>query len=314
MVRIRLAGCSDPDRQTGSDTSRYFGKSTFFFFSESRRGPVTPPASPVTPTVCDPEILWARMLEICNFRHPWYLRGCCPVPTQILGQVSRGNAANISGWDQQEKKKRGAATFGNNWCLQRSAVRSRLGKGGYRVQSSDLQPTLRNVTFSAHFSLQIVSSHSSAKIVLQLPSSAFVFQQMCSLNSKCRSADFLFDQLFLRYLFPMHFTVVHFCLQVGILFPVFQSLFISQASHKYPKVWADYKKKSKLVAAVKHILTALEYLSSILFHCKTSASSVFQFGIWTSSRKRCGRKLHWNCGWHPFLNFHCTLLLQDVTD
>ena len=45
MVRICLAGCSDPDRQTGSDTSRYFGKSTFFFFSESRRGPVTPPAS-----------------------------------------------------------------------------------------------------------------------------------------------------------------------------------------------------------------------------------------------------------------------------
>ena len=120
------------------------------------------------------------------------------------------------------------------------------------MQSSDLQPTLRNVTFSAHFSLQIVSSHSSAKIVL---SSAFVFQQVCSLNSKCRSADFLFDQLFLRYLFPMHFTGVHFCLQVGILFPVFRSLFISQASHKYPKVWADYKEKSKLVATVKHILT-----------------------------------------------------------
>ena len=151
-----------------------------------------------------------------------------------------------------------------------------MGKGGYRVQSSDLQPTLRNVTFSAHFSLQMVSSHSSAKIVL---SSAFVFRQVCSLNSKCRSADFLFDQLFLRYLFPMHFTVVHFCLQVGILFPVFQSLFISQASHKYPKVWADYKEKSKLVATVKHILTMMEHLSSILFHCKTSASSVFQFGI-----------------------------------
>ena len=69
------------------------------------------------------------------------------------------------------------------------------------MQSSDLQPTLRNVTFSALFSLHIVTSHSSAKIVLQLPSSAFVFQQVCSLNSKCRSADFLFDQLFLRYLF-----------------------------------------------------------------------------------------------------------------
>ena len=291
MVRICLAGCSDPDRQTGSDTSRYFGKSTFFFFSESRRGPVTPPASQQSATQ--------------KFSGPECLKSVISVTLDISGVAAqcpprywakcRAEMRQIyQGGTSRRRRRRGRPHLGTTDACSAVQWGHDWEKGVIECNHLIYNP-LWGMLHSPH------TSHFRLWALTHLPRLFSNFPPLPLSSNKCAvstvSADlltFYLTNFSFVIFFPMHFTVMHFCLQVGILFPVFRSLFISQASHKYPKVWADYKEKSKLVATVKHIFTTLEYLSSILFHCKTSASSVFQFGIWTSSRKRCGRKLHWN--------------------
>ena len=109
-----------------------------YFSLKSRRGPVTPPASRQSAT----QKFSARMLEICNFRLPWYLWGWWP-PTYWadclveMREIDQGgDQRGVGGahiWQQ---------LMPTSFC-KLCFLRSHWTIWGHQVQLSDLSPTLR---------------------------------------------------------------------------------------------------------------------------------------------------------------------------
>ena len=158
------------------------------------------------------------MLEICNFRHPWYLPGL--LPTQILGQLSRGNAGNISGWNPRGVG--GAPIFGNNWCLHLCTLHCVRSHWKMGLSSAIIWFTahFEVFTFTAHFS----QDYSHLSLICQdCCPSPFVFPTVLS-TVRIR-VDFLSPRLLLLVLFPMHFSV-QFLSRSVFCFVYFQPLFM----------------------------------------------------------------------------------------
>ena len=149
-----------------------------YFSLKSRRGPVTPPASRQSAT----QKFSARMLEICNFRLPWYLWGWWP-PTYWadclveMREIDQGgDQRGVGGahiWQQ---------LMPTSFC-KLCFLRSHWTIWGHQVQLSDLSPTLR--CFHSPCSPEKIAG--SNRIVVPLS----MFSQVCAFNSIFRCWIFI---------------------------------------------------------------------------------------------------------------------------